>query len=53
MKIGLPEVIGSVKTSSAPIHTPTIPMEDQDSEEYCEATALAEEMMRPSGSHHE
>ena len=32
---------------------PTIPMEDQDSEEYCEATALAEEMMRPSGSHHE
>jgi hypothetical protein len=28
-------------------------MEDQDSEEYCEATALAEEMMRPSGSHHE
>ncbi len=23
------------------------------SEEYCEATALAEEMMRPSGSHHE
>ena len=32
---------------------PTIPMEDQDSEEYCEVTALAEEMMRPSGSHHE
>ncbi len=31
----------------------TIPMEDQDSEEYCEVTALAEEMMRPSGSHHE
>ncbi len=28
--------------------------EDQDSEEYCEVTALAEEMMmRPSGSHHE
>jgi hypothetical protein len=27
--------------------------EDQDSEEYCEATALAEEMRRPSGSHHE
>jgi hypothetical protein len=24
-----------------------------DSEEYCEVTALAEEMMRPSGSHHE
>jgi hypothetical protein len=23
------------------------------SEGYCEATALAEEMMRPSGSHHE
>ena len=23
------------------------------SEEYCEATALAEEMMRPPGSHHE
>jgi hypothetical protein len=23
------------------------------SEEYCEVTALAEEMMRPSGSHHE
>ncbi len=22
-------------------------------EEYCKATALAEEMMRPSGSHHE
>ena len=32
---------------------PTIPMEDQDSEEYCEATALAEEMMRPSGCHNE
>jgi hypothetical protein len=32
---------------------PPIPMEDQDSEEYCEATALAEEMMRPSGSLHE
>ena len=32
---------------------PTILMEDQDSEEYCEVTALAEEMMRPSGSHHE
>jgi hypothetical protein len=27
--------------------------EDQDSEEYCEATALAEEMMRPSGCHNE
>jgi hypothetical protein len=23
------------------------------SEEYCEVMALAEEMMRPSGSHHE
>jgi hypothetical protein len=23
------------------------------SEEYCKAAALAEEMMRPSGSHHE
>ena len=23
------------------------------SEEHCEVTALAEEMMRPSGSHHE
>ncbi len=23
------------------------------SEKHCEATALAEEMMRPSGSHHE
>jgi hypothetical protein len=32
---------------------PTIPMEDQDSEEYCEVTALAEEMMRPSGCHNE
>jgi hypothetical protein len=31
----------------------TPPVEDQDSEEYCEVTALAEEMMRPSGSHHE
>ncbi len=31
----------------------TIPMEDQDSEEYCEVTALAEEMMRPSGCHNE
>ncbi len=28
MKIGLPEVIGSVETSSAPIHTPT-PVETQ------------------------
>ncbi len=32
---------------------PTIPMEDQDSEEYCEVTALAVEMMRPSGCHNE
>ena len=32
---------------------PTIPMEDQDSEEYCEAAALAAEMMRPSGCHDE
>ncbi len=32
---------------------PTIPMEDQNSEEYCEVTALAEEMMRPSGCHNE
>ena len=32
---------------------PTIPMEDQDSEEYCEVTALAVEMMRPSGCHDE
>ena len=28
-------------------------MEDQDSEEYCEVTALAVEMMRPSGCQHE
>ena len=27
--------------------------EPPTSEEYCEVTALAEEMMRPSGSHHE
>jgi hypothetical protein len=32
---------------------PTIPMEDQDSEEYCEVTALAVEMMRPSGCNNE
>ncbi len=32
---------------------PTIPMEDQDSEEYCEVTALAVEMMRPPGCHNE
>jgi hypothetical protein len=32
---------------------PTVPMEDQDSEEYCEVTALAVEMMRPSGCHDE
>jgi hypothetical protein len=32
---------------------PTIPMEDQDSEEYCEAAALAAEMMHPSGCHDE
>ncbi len=32
---------------------PTVPMENQDSEEYCEAAALAAEMMRPSGCHDE
>jgi hypothetical protein len=52
MRIGLLEATGSAMIISAPIRTP-IPMEDQDSEEYCEVTALAEEMMRPSGCRNE
>ncbi len=32
---------------------PTIPMEDQDSDHYCEAAALAADMMRSSGCNNE